>query len=756
MRSAADILHEHGIRLQSAQPGRHYTTCPRCSASRKVHNQKHKCLGVTITDEGAHFGCSHCAWTGGGYFKMNGHKPEIVAQYEYQDENGTALSRKVRKPGKIFWWEHPDGRGGWTSGGGGARKVLYRLPELIEDMANSHHILIVEGEKDVDNVRRIGVPATCNPDGAHKPGETPKWRLEFSETLRGADIVIVPDNDPQGRAHADAIASMSTGLAKRIRLLYLAAHWPECPEGGDISDWLKAGHTREELDTLIEQAPNWQAGADKSDAADSLFDPWAEYIVPTFPLDILPPVAQEFVRAQSVLIGCDRSGMAMAVLATFSGSLSHRFALRMMRNGDWYENGRLWVLLVGDPSKKKTPIFNTATRPIVEHYDCVYQKYQDELRDYEAAKESDIKATEPTPPQRLVCSDITIEKLADILAQFERGLLVKRDEIAGWVGGMEKYASGRASASDRGFWLQAFDGGPYHVDRIKRGETYIRNLSVSLLGGIQPARLAELNGLTTDGLLQRFLPVMMGPSQLPVDEPSNHEDYSALVRKLIFAKPEKLILDSVAHEAMHQLRQSLHDIETAAVGLADGFQAFVGKLAGYAGRLALILHMAADPENGQTYSVNEKTVENVSRLIHSFIIPHAHEFYRTAESTTDGDRLRKIASWILTSGKTRIRMTDLTSSVRDLRGLTVLEVNKRVSPLVAGGWLEPAEPGPMCRCWAVAPTVKTLFEEQRQRQERTKAAIREIMGKSFALRREQKGPRDKQDGAVVPFVTSRR
>ena len=110
------------------------------------------------------------------------------------------------------------------------------------------------------------MPATCNPDGAPEPGQRPKWRFEYSETLRGADIVIIPDHDAQGYAHADAIANMSAGVAKRVRILKLAEHWAECPHGGDVSDWLAAGHRREELDALIAQAKPWTPSDDGSDA----------------------------------------------------------------------------------------------------------------------------------------------------------------------------------------------------------------------------------------------------------------------------------------------------------------------------------------------------------------------------------------------------------------------------------------------------------------------------------------------------------
>ena len=97
-------------------------------------------------------------------------------------------------------------------------------------------------------------PQRAIPAGRASPGQQPKWKAEYSEFLRDADIVILPDNDEPGRAHADTIARMSARIAKRIRILDLAQHWPDCPKGGDISDWLAAGHSREELDRLIEQA----------------------------------------------------------------------------------------------------------------------------------------------------------------------------------------------------------------------------------------------------------------------------------------------------------------------------------------------------------------------------------------------------------------------------------------------------------------------------------------------------------------------
>jgi AAA domain len=266
MKTADEILCEHGIK---PPPGKFsddfYTTCPHCSASRSPAHREANCLHVKVTKDGVVWFCNHCPWKGGETFKANGRdrgREEFIAVYYYPDDNGVVKARKVRprsgKP-KCFW-QHLDRRGEWVKTKGDAPRLLYRLPELREALANEHSVLIVEGEKDVDSAYRIGLPATCNPDGA--TGE--KWRRADSEVLRGADIVIIPDHDEEGYKHANLIAQTSRGIAKRVRILTLAKHWPECPKGGDISDWLAAGHTREELDALIEGAPD-HGRAEKND-----------------------------------------------------------------------------------------------------------------------------------------------------------------------------------------------------------------------------------------------------------------------------------------------------------------------------------------------------------------------------------------------------------------------------------------------------------------------------------------------------------
>lgn len=112
---------------------------------------------------------------------------------------------------KFFWLRRPDGNGGWIKGVANVNtKVLYRYPEVIEAIRNGQTVAVVEGEKDVDRLWRIGIAATCNAHGAtdvvKTPNAKPKWTEHHSEQLRDADIVVLNDNDVAGYAHADTAA----------------------------------------------------------------------------------------------------------------------------------------------------------------------------------------------------------------------------------------------------------------------------------------------------------------------------------------------------------------------------------------------------------------------------------------------------------------------------------------------------------------------------------------------------------------------
>jgi hypothetical protein len=273
--TVAEVLSRHGIKLGSVAPGRHYATCPHCSAKRASREHRAaKVLGVTIDDKGVHWGCNHCGWTGpekGSGVHINGKERKDLPAYVYRDADGVPRFRKMRNlPGRSprFWLERADGRGGWLKGTKGVdTKIIYRADEVKTAIAEGRVIACVEGEKDAGNLWSLGIAATCNAHGASEPDKKPKWEKVHSEQLRGADIVVFNDNDPPGYKHADVTCKLSVGLAKRVRRLDIAPHWPGMPKGADVSDWLQLGHTREELEALITGAPDYPARAEKVQAS---------------------------------------------------------------------------------------------------------------------------------------------------------------------------------------------------------------------------------------------------------------------------------------------------------------------------------------------------------------------------------------------------------------------------------------------------------------------------------------------------------
>ena len=116
-------------------------------------------------------------------------KPHIVATYNYRDEQDQLAFQVVRYEPKDFKQRRPDqtGKRKWIWSTKGVRQLPYMLPQLLREPQRT--VAVPEGERDCDNLARIGVLATCNAGGAGK------WTAEHAKFLRGRNVVILPDND---------------------------------------------------------------------------------------------------------------------------------------------------------------------------------------------------------------------------------------------------------------------------------------------------------------------------------------------------------------------------------------------------------------------------------------------------------------------------------------------------------------------------------------------------------------------------------
>jgi hypothetical protein len=175
----------------------------------------------------------------------------VVATYTYENEDGTPLYDVVRFARKDFRQRKADGA--WNMDG--VRRVPFHLPRLIEAAKAGGTVYVVEGEKDVLNLERIGLTATTNPGGAGK------WRREYSEYFKGVALaVILCDNDEPGRKHGADVARSVRTAGVPVSVVTL----PDLPEKGDVSDWLARGGTRDDLLALV-SASTSDEGGDPSD-----------------------------------------------------------------------------------------------------------------------------------------------------------------------------------------------------------------------------------------------------------------------------------------------------------------------------------------------------------------------------------------------------------------------------------------------------------------------------------------------------------
>ena len=221
----------------------------------------------------------------------------------------------------------------------------------------------------------------------------------------------------------------------------------------------------------------------------------------------------------------------------------------------------------------------------------------------------------PVKPIRCIINDATPEKVAEILSRDSSGSLMVHDELAGLLGSFERYNSGQSA---RAFYLTCWKGGLFLKDRVGKGKTdpdaeiRVNNLALGILGGIQPDRLAKLGDLTSDGLLQRGLPVLMAPAERgdeyhPVAEAE--ANYEKLIKLVNEAPPQNYRFADDALEVRDRVIDDLHKLETVD-GFSSALIGAIGKLKGYFPRICLVLQVARqhDPMSNNEWLTDDPTL----------------------------------------------------------------------------------------------------------------------------------------------------
>ncbi|MBO1904030.1 DUF3987 domain-containing protein [Microvirga sp. 3-52] len=473
----------------------------------------------------------------------------------------------------------------------------------------------------------------------------------------------------------------------------------------------------------------------------STTDAWnafARPAVPSFPLDALPLTLRAFAEERAVASGADINAYAMAVLTMLAGVVDHRVVLKPKRyHDDLLISPVLWTLIVAPPSARKTAIMRDAHRAIDRLDERDIGAYQVAVaEEEERAKAEERKPEKVPPPRHRILTDATSERLCDLLSHQDSGAILIRDELAGWIGAMDKYGGGgRGAAQDRSIWVRAFDGGPYTQHRLTAGDRRVRNLSVAVIGSIQPERLAEMGRLDTDGLLQRFLPVMMGDAQPYRDDERDigvERALTALIDRLDLVRPGTFLLSDEGRTHFARFTDDM----TKAGRITDpspAFGSFLAKLPRTLGAIALILHLVdiAEGRCGVTDDVSDQALAAAERIVREFLIPHGAAFYDLQTGGQAHSRARQIATAIIKHKGPIIQLRDLMRATRALKGMTREDALKQLFSFEAGGWLTPVERGPYNTAWHITPNLKERFAAEHEAEVRLQAEIRSrIIGAS--------------------------
>jgi hypothetical protein len=594
------------------------------------------------------------------------HLGKHTARWEYHNEAGEVVGLVVRfdppeakkeiRPASLW----PDG---WRVAAMPDPRPLYGLPTVRK----ASRVVVTEGEKAADAARGIGFTATTSAGGSQAAGKT-DWT-----PLAGKEVWVLPDADTPGRKYAEEVAGTLRTLdppavAKIVEL-------PDLPEAGDLVDWIEAHGDAAEPDAMrdeLESLADAITPAEPEPTPDRLdFRP--------FPVDALPEPIRGFVAAGAKAIGCDPSYLALPLLTSLAAAIGNTRRLQLKRG--WYAPPILWSAIVGESGTTKTPAFKLVMRPVRERQGEAFKRHAEAEREYAAdlarwekeytawkrAKNSDDEPPEkPEAPQaeRFVVSDATVEALAPILQANPRGLLLARDELAGWIGSFDRYAGKGKAGTDSANWLSMFSAETITVDR-KTGvprTIHVPQAAVCVTGGIQPGILQRALGdeHRESGLAARLLLACPPRKVKRWTEADIDPDAEAKLRKL-FGRLFELqptvddggeprpALVKLTPEAKSAWVAYYNDHAVEQADLTGDLSAAWSKLEEYAARLALVLHFARWAADDATLPipdrVDSESMGAAIRLTAWFKREALRVYSLLGETDTERDQ-RRLVEWI--------------------------------------------------------------------------------------------------------------
>lgn len=406
-----------------------------------------------------------------------------------------------------------------------------------------------------------------------------------------------------------------------------------------------------------------------------------------FPVDVLPQPIRGFVAAAADAIGCDAAFVALPMLAALASAIGNTRRLRVKNS--WDVPPVLWTAVVSESGTAKTPAARLVMTHVHRQQAAYFRDFKEEMARYDEAiaewkiaeaqrqqrqrqrddgdDDDDPRPERPTPPtvRRNVVSDTTVEALAAILANNPRGVLLARDELAGWFGSFDRYANGKAGA-DASAWLSMYSAESFAIDR-KTGippTIHVPQAAVCVTGGIQPGILQR--ALTAahreSGLAARLM--MAYPPRKKKEwtdddiDPRHHDALARILHRLYGlnfvrdddGRPAPLVvrLDAEARAAWIE-HYAGHNHE--ALDHTGDMAAAWSKLEEIPARLALVFHCvryeAGEPVDPMTL---DATSMNAGIAMGRWFSHEARRIYGMLAETKEERSARKLLEWIRARG----------------------------------------------------------------------------------------------------------
>jgi hypothetical protein len=593
-----------------------------------------------------------------------------------------------------------------------------------------------EGEKDAETLNAIALMAfTFGGVGDGLPDG-----VEGFLKLIGDRLLIIPaDNDDPGQQHARKKAKIAhTCGIKHIRIFNPATVWPKCSKGGDITDWLgKGGGTRERLIEIVDALPDWQPGASDGDTStedDGVVGSWDYPDLsllddrrgepPQFPLDVLSQNWRDWATRSAHGAGTTVDHVLVPLFGIASSLIGT--ARRVKASTSWTQPFTSWTAVVGLSGAGKTPGLEVSQRALariehnrrhiigelrrahetkIERAKTAKKQWQDKVKEAVEAgrKTPDMPADAEIPEQfeepRLFVSNATIEKLAVLLLARPQGMLLIADELAGLFLNTSRYSGG----TDREFWLEAWNGNHYRVERLNRPPVGVRHLLVGLTGGFQPDKLdSSLEG-DADGIYARVL--FSWPTEAPYRpltdtvEEIEPEFENALTKLIDLAEFEegKLVIRYVAlgpdgREVFEEFRRLMYKKKDGLDGREREWwakaPAHVLRLAGTLAYLDWALETIGTT-TPEPKMIDASFVASAVRLVTEYFWPHARAALRQIGLTESNAKARKVLRWVRAERRGQVSIEDVRRDALQ-QSLNAEATAKLVEALVQAGWLRKA------------------------------------------------------------------